>query len=45
MKLIVRNHIVKLKKQQFEVEEFLTKKMLENKKEREIWISGQNLLK
>lgn len=44
MKLIFRNHIELIKKRDFEVEEFLTKKMLQkSNKERKIWISGQNL--
>ena len=42
MKLIIRNHIVEFKKQQFKVEEYLTKKMLGKYKERKIWTSGQN---
>lgn len=46
MKLVVRNHIELINKNQFKVEEYLTKQMLNNlKKERKLWISGQNLSK
>ena len=43
MKLIVRNRIEIIKQQQSKVEKYLTKQMLDNKKERKLWISGQNL--
>lgn len=43
MKLIVRNHIEIIKQNQSKVEKYLTKQMLDNKKERKLWISGQNL--
>lgn len=43
MKLIVRNHIEILKEKQSKVEKYLTQEMLNNKKERKLWISGQNL--
>ncbi len=46
MKLIYRNHIEKLKEEERKVARNLTKYMLDiDKKERKIWISGQNLLK
>ena len=44
MKLIYRNHIEKCKEEERKVARNLTKYMLDiNKKERKIWISGQNL--
>ncbi len=44
MKLIYRNHIEKFKEEERKVARNLTKYMLDiNKKERKIWISGQNL--
>lgn len=45
MKIIYRNHIELINKRRDLVEQRLVKEMLQLSKEREIWISGQNLLK
>ena len=44
MKKSIKEYIDTINKREFFVEEFLSRKMLE-KSRRDLWISGQNLLK